>query len=46
MELFARVKEEEAVRIKMMLEGIKNHTARIEALEEEVVELDSNKEDA
>ena len=46
MELFAKVKEEEAVRIKMMLEGIKNHTDRIEALEGEVEELDLNKEDA
>ena len=46
MDLFARVKEEEAVRIKMMLEGIKNHTARIVALEEDVVALEINKEDA
>ena len=44
--LFAKVKEEESERINLMLEGIKSHTARIEALEGEVEELDLNKEDA
>tara|TARA_Y100001951_G_C11096651_1_gene159682 strand:- start:178 stop:501 length:324 start_codon:yes stop_codon:yes gene_type:complete len=38
-DLFAKVKEEEAERIVLMLEGVKSHTKRIESMEHTLAEL-------
>jgi rRNA-processing protein FCF1 len=43
--LFAKVKEEESERIKLMLEGIKKHTIRIKFLEQNVVWEDNSDEE-